>query len=81
MKPQNLLLLFAAAGAAYLLLKKQDGSAAATGRKTTATEPAVAPVVPMVEETLHKHEGEDNPIVHAFEEALAQKAGHEDAPA
>jgi len=34
----------------------------------------------VVEETLHKHEGEDNPIVHAFEEALEQKAGHGDTP-
>lgn len=71
MKTQNLLLLLAAAGAAYLALRKKD----------TAAEPAAAPVVRVVEETLHKHESEDSPVVHAFEEALAEKAGHGDAPA
>ncbi len=33
-------------------------------------QPDNAHVVHLVEETLHKHEGEDNPVVHAFEAAL-----------
>ena len=69
MKTQNLLLWLAVAGIAYLLLKKKDEA------------PATTPVVRVVEETLHQHEGEDNPIVHAFEEALEQKAKQGDAPA
>ncbi len=69
MKTQNLLLLVAGVGIMYLLLRKKD------------TEAAAAPVVRVVEETLHQHEGEDNPIVHAFEEALEQKAKHGDTPA
>lgn len=71
MKTQNLLFLLAGAAIVYLLLRKQE----------EAKEQAAAPVVRVVEETLHKHEGEDNPIVHAFEAALEQKAGHEAAPA
>ena len=77
MKTQSLLLLLAVAGGAYLLLKKQEASPATAGVK----KPAAEPVIHVVEETLHQHEGEDNPIVHAFEEALAEKAKHEDAPA
>ena len=69
MKSQNFWFLLAAVGAAYLLLKKKDEA------------PATTPVVRVVEETLHQHEGEDNPIVHAFEEALEQKAKQGDAPA
>ena len=62
MKLQTVLFWGAVAGAAYLLLRKSNGE---TGKS--------ADVVHVVEETLHKHEGEDNPIVHAFEQALEHK--------
>ena len=73
MKPQTLLLLLAVAVAAYLLLKKKD--------ETSAAASAPSPVVQVVAETLHQHEGEDTPIVHAFEEALEQKAKQEETTA
>ncbi len=71
MKTQKLLLLLAVAAAALLVFKKQDGPQATGG----SGEPNNSPVAQVVEETLHQHEGEDNPIVHAFEEALEHKAG------
>ena len=71
MKLQTVLFWAAVAGAAYLLLKKPEAApSGATGR---SLNPDDAPVLHVVEETLHKHEGEDNPIVHAFEEALEHK--------
>jgi hypothetical protein len=70
MKMQNMLFLLAVAGIAYLLFKKQSENS------------APAPLVPLIEETLHKHTGEDTPVVHAFEEALEQKNAHQkNAPA
>lgn len=71
MKTQKLLLLLAVAAVALLVFKKQDGAQATGG----SAESDHSPVVQVVEETLHQHEGEDNPIVHAFEEALEHKAG------
>lgn len=92
MKKRSIVLLLALAGAGYLALKnkKQAETLAGTVSETPAAAPATQaesaavaaePVVHLVEETLHKHEGEDNPVVHAVEEALEQKAGHADAPA
>ena len=97
MKKRNIVFLLALTGAVYVALKnkKQAEAPAATGGATpsaTVTEapiikapiiktPMAEPVVHVVEETLHRHEGEDNPIVHAFEEALEQKAAHADTSA
>ena len=74
MKKRNLLFLLALTGAAYLALKKKKEGDVPLG--TVSETPMAEPVVHVVEETLHKHEGEDNPIVHAFEEALEEKAKH-----
>ena len=60
---QFLLLLGVAAGAYWLLTKKAPGS-------LPSAEGDDAPVIHVVEETLHQHAGEDSPMVHAFEEAL-----------
>ena len=69
-----LLMAGVAAGAVYLLRKSGTSQvpAAAPVPESTAQAPAAAePVVNMVEETLRQHEGEDNPVVHAFEEAVS----------
>ena len=69
MNPKNLFVLLAAAtGAAYLI---KTYSSKKTGSPASApVNEDNAKVVHLVEETLHQHEGEDNPIVHAFEAAL-----------
>ncbi len=36
--------------------------------------PPHSPLAPVVAKTLHKHEGEDTPIVQAFEHALQEEA-------
>ena len=71
MKAQKLLLLLAVTAAALLVFKKQSDSQTVGG----SADAENSPVAKVVEETLHQHEGEDNPIVHAFEEALEHKAG------
>ena len=76
MKIRTILLMAGiAAGAVYLLRKSgtsQPPSAATQAPESTAQAPISAePVVHMVEETLHQHEGEDNPAIHAFEEAVS----------
>lgn len=50
---------------------------AATAESATAESAPTGddPVVPVVEEVLHRHEGEDTPMVHAFEEAVAHEHG------
>ena len=88
MKKRNIVFLLALTGAVYVALKNKKQAEAPAGTvgvtpSATVTEtpmiktPMVEPVAHVVEETLHKHEGEDNPIVHAFEEALEEKAKHE----
>jgi hypothetical protein len=64
MKISPFLLTAAAVVAAVYLLKKSG-----TSQSPAAQAPEA--VVNMVEETLHRHEGEDTPVVHAFEEAVA----------
>jgi hypothetical protein len=71
-----LISLVAAASVVYFLKT-------VTNKAQKAGSPAAAPskadnsqVVHLVEETLHQHEGEDNPIVHAFEAALEQETKH-----
>ena len=89
MKKRSIVLLLALAGAGYLALrnKKQGEAAVETACGTSTITPTVAPAAAaepaaqVVEEVLHKHEGEDNPVVHAFEEALEHKAAHAEAPA
>ena len=62
MNAKSLLLIILAAGAAVLLL-----------RKSGAPKPSQSPVVHLVEETLQEHQGEDSPVVLAFEAALAHQ--------
>ena len=63
MKPMQLLLIVGAAAAAYWLVKKYAPESLPQAADN-------APVVHLVEETLHDHAGEDSPMVHAFEAAL-----------
>ena len=69
MKSQNMIVLLAVAAAALLVFKKKS----APQTVGSNGEPDNSHVVQVVEETLHKHEGEDSPMVHAFEEALEHK--------
>ena len=70
-----LISLAAAAGAVYLIKtfanKAQNANSPAALPKADNSQ-----VVHLVEETLHQHEGEDSPIVHAFEAALEQETKH-----
>ena len=69
--------LAAAAGAAYLV-KTLSNKAQKAGSLPSVTPKADnSQVVHLVEETLHQHEGEDNPIVHAFEAALEHETKHD----
>ncbi len=66
MNTRNTLVFLAAAAVAVVVVKKF------AGRSETASggSPDNSRVAHLVEETLHQHEGEDNPVVHAFEAAL-----------
>jgi len=75
MSIRNVLLFAAIAGAFVLLVRKQGGQAAVAPSDSPDKTPDEAPVVHLVEETLHQHAGEDNPVVHAFEAALEHKSG------
>ena len=76
MKATQLLLVAGAAAAAYWL-SRNYGQGASKSQAVSDN----SPVVHLVDETLHKHEGEDNVMVHAFEAALEQKTKHENQPA
>lgn len=83
-------ILALAGGALVLLLiksfrsqpEKSASSAAPQGQPVqTSSAPEASPVVSVVEETLHQHEGEQSPFVAAFEEALHHDAPHGAQPA
>lgn len=83
-------ILALAGGALVLLLiksfrsqpEKGASSAAPQGQPAqTPSAPEASPVVSVVEETLHQHEGEQSPFVAAFEEALHHDAPHGTQPA
>ena len=66
--------LTAIAAGTALLLKELWNTEQLPEDAPTRRAPLAGPkVTKVVEKTLHKHEGEDSPIVHAFEEALAEK--------
>ncbi len=78
MNAKNLIvLLAAAAGAAYLIKTYSDKAPSAGSPVSAPPKVDNSQVVHLVEETLHQHEGEDNPIVHAFEAALEHETKHE----
>lgn len=68
MNARNAFAYFAATALAALVIKKLAEQSKDSPGKAPA--PDNSKVAHLVEETLHKHEGEDNPIVHAFEAAL-----------
>ena len=66
-----------AVGAAGALIVRRLSETSASGPSPSAA-PAQSPYVPVVENVLHQHEGEDLPMVHAFEEALEEERRHEE---
>ena len=71
MKTSTFLLITGALAAGVYLLGR-PGKTVVVGSSPAPEEDASA-VVHLVEETLYQHEGEDSPIVHAFEEAVAHQ--------
>ena len=69
------LLMVAAVGAAGMLLVRRPTQPAPASE---AASPPVSPHVPVVENVLHQHQGEDTPMVHAFEQALEEERRHEE---
>ena len=76
MKVTKLLTLLAVGAAGALLYRRYAESTAPLPGESPA--PAPSPVAPVVEDVLKKHQGEDSPIVHAFEEALEEERRHEE---
>ena len=74
MKITNLLLIVAVGAAGVLLARRYVQSTPDTG----AAGPAHSALAPVVETVLHQHEGEDSPMVHAFEQALEEERRHEE---
>jgi len=62
-----------AAGTALLLKELWNTEQLPEDAPTRRPPLAGRKVTQAVEKTLHKHEGEDSPFVHAFEEALEEK--------
>lgn len=78
MNIKTLIVLLAAAAVAAYLIKNDRGKA----QNAASQAPAMpktdnSQVVHLIEETLHRHEGEDNPIVQAFEAALEHETKHD----
>ncbi len=59
MQARTVGLLLTVGALGYLLARRYDTS-----------DPGVSPYKPIIEKVLHQHEGEDSPMVHAFEAAL-----------
>ncbi|MBV9848139.1 MAG: hypothetical protein JO250_00485 [Armatimonadetes bacterium] len=70
MKVTKLLTLLAVGATGALLYRRYAES--------TAPLPGASPVAPVVEDVLKKHQGEDSPMVHAFEEALEEERRYEE---
>ncbi len=68
---------FTAIAAGTALLLKELWNTEQLPEDAPARRPPLAgkKITKAVEKTLHKHEGEDSPFVHAFEEALEEKHG------
>ncbi len=76
MNMTKVLALAAIAAGTALLLKELWNTEQLPDDAPARRPPLAGPrVTKVVEKTLHKHEGEDSPIVHAFEEALEEKHG------
>ncbi len=67
MNARTLMLALAGGGLVLLLIKSFQIQ---PPQSPKAQMPGSAPVVSLVEETLHQHEGEHSPFVEAFEQAL-----------
>jgi len=78
MNARTIILALAGGALALLLIKSLQSQ---PERSVPSPAPAPGPVVSMVEETLHQHEGEQSPFVEAFEEALHPAAPHGMKPA
>ena len=76
MKLEAFFSLLAIGVAGALIVRRLNENAAASA--TASSAPAVSPYVPVVEKVLHQHEGEDSPMVHAFEAALEEERRHEE---
>ena len=77
MKAIKLLTLLAFGTAGALVIRRLTASAPAPD----APMPTPPPHVPVVERVLHEHEGEETPMVHAFEQALEEERRHEEQSA
>ena len=71
MKPSTFLLLIGAAVAVYFI--GQSGQKKPAMQTAGGSEEPANPVLPLIEQTLAQHAGEDSAIVHAFEEAVAHE--------
>lgn len=76
MKAAQLFLMVGAAAGAYWLVSKYGTPAPPPVKSAPKSDNSQ--VVHLVEETLHSHAGEDNPIVQAFEAALEQETRYEE---
>ena len=76
MKPQHFFALLLVAVAGALIVRRLTENAQASAPSLPA--PAPSPYIPVVEKVLHQHEGEDLPMVHAFEAALEEERRHEE---
>lgn len=72
MQLRNIALLLVAGATGFLIARRYSVSAAPSGPNAAST------VKPVVEKVLHQHQGEDTPMVHAFEAALEEERQHEE---
>ncbi len=63
MQFRTVLLLLTVGAVGYLIARRYD-----------TADPQESPYKPVIEKVLHQHEGEDTPMVHAFEAALEHAA-------
>lgn len=76
MKITQLLALLAVGAAGALLVRRYTASTHSSGADLAGNP--LSPLTPVVETVLHQHEGEDSPMVHAFEQALEEERRHEE---
>jgi hypothetical protein len=72
MRVNTVLALLAVGALGYLVARRYRNDPSAPQAD------AVSPYRPVIEEVLHQHQGEDSPMVHAFEAALEEERHHEE---
>lgn len=65
MQARTVLLLLAVGTVGYLIARRYD-----------TPEAEGSPYKPVIEKVLHQHQGEDTPMLHAFEAALEAEKQH-----